>query len=164
MADQENGTPAQMEPHLWLAESVGSWKVACFYYTESGQPPMEVQGTDHVEMFGPFWRIGRFEADMPGGKVIGTSAVGYDPNKKKFIGTWFDSSSPFLYSYQGEYDDSKAVLGMSGLNTDPTTGRDTVYRSVEHLQLPDRRTLDLFVLLADGEEFKVLTYDYTRVD
>ena len=44
----------------------------------TGDEPLAVQGTEETEMLGPYWVVGRFEADMMGTPIIGQPTTGYD--------------------------------------------------------------------------------------
>ena len=148
--------------HEWLTQGVGIWDVECSYYFQPGEDPIRASGMDRVEMIGPYWRRGNFEADLLGTPIVGCVTLGFDPIKARFVETWTDSSNPFLYTYEGELDSESNQLVLEGLNLDPATGKPARYRSVEFLANADERTLDLFVAATDGREMRVLTYSYTR--
>ena len=156
-------TVAPGRAHLWLAKSVGTWKVDALYYFASGAEPVEASGTEQVEMFGPFWRRGHLEVDLLGSVVRGVTCVGFDPLRQVFVSTWMDTSNPHLYSYQGRFDEETGLLVLTGTNTDPATGKRAAYRSVEGFELPQRRTLELSVEVPGRPETKVLSYTYERI-
>jgi len=148
--------------HLWLAKSVGSWKVEALYYFAPGSDPVEASGREEVEMFGPYFRRGHLEIDLLGSTVRGCTLMGFDPLRQVFIASWFDTTNPHLYSYQGRFDEDEHVLELTGTNTDPGTGKRAAYRSIERYELPRHRSLELFVEVPGRPETKVLTYTYAR--
>lgn len=150
--------------HLWLVKTVGFWKVDALYYFALGAEPIEAAGSEQVEMFGPYWRRGHLEIDLLGTTVRGCTCVGFDPLRQVFVSTWFDTSNPHLYAYLGRYDDDTNTLVLTGTNTDPGTGKPAAYRSVERFELPERRTLDLYVQVPGRPETKVLSYIYERTE
>lgn len=154
------GTPERA--HLWLAKSVGSWKVEGLYYFAAGSDPVEATGTEEVEMFGPYFRRGHLEIDLLGSVVRGCTLIGFDPLRQIFVSSWFDTTTPHLYSYQGRYDEEEHVLTLTGANTDPGTGKRAAYRSIERFALPKERSLELFVEVPGRPETRVLTYRYER--
>lgn len=148
--------------HEFLARQAGEWHVRCSYSMGPDIEPMEVEGSETTEMLGPFWLIGRFEADLLGSPMVGQAATGYDPVRKRFIGTWKDSSIPFLYTFEGFLDDERKTLRLSGENYDPMRGVRAIYRSViEYLSDKERR-LSLSVEIAGGDVSQILEYHYTR--
>jgi hypothetical protein len=149
--------------HLWLAKAVGSWKVEGLYYFAAGSEPVEAIGTEEVEMFGPYFRRGHLEIDLLGSTVRGCTLTGFDPLRQVFVSTWFDTTNPHLYSYQGRFDEEANVLVLTGANTDPGTGKRAAYRSIERYALPDERALELFVEVPGRPETQILTYRYERV-
>ena len=150
------------EQHEWLQSTAGSWRVSCQYFVEDGAPPMDAEGIDQVTMVGGFWRESHFQAEVLGSTTIGRMLLGYDPSLRCFVGSWCDSSDPFLYTYKGQLNEAQDTLELIGDNIDPTSGQPARYRSVEKLESSDRRTMELFVKLPDGGEFQVLRYQYDR--
>jgi hypothetical protein len=150
--------------HLWLSKSVGTWTVKGLYYLASDTEPVEASGIERIEMFGPYWRRGHVEIDLLGSIVRGCTCVGFDPLTQVFLGTWFDTSNPYLYAYRGRYDENTSALVLTGSNTDPATGGKATYRSVEWFDLPERRKLELFVRAKGRPEAKIFTYDFERTE
>ena len=52
-------------------------------------------------MTGGLWVLSKFEGDFGGMKFEGRGQFGYDPIKKKYVGTWIDSMSPTLSVLEG---------------------------------------------------------------
>ena len=148
--------------HQWLAKAVGTWNVEGLYYVAGSDEPVEAKGIERVEMFGPYWRRGELELSVFGSPVRGCTCVGFDPVKQVFVGTWYDTSNPYLYAYQGRFDEQKQLLVLTGRNTDPSTGKPSTYRSIEGFDLPDRRSLSLFVKAPGRKVIQILSYEYTR--
>ena len=148
--------------HEFLASQAGEWNVRCSYSMGPDADPMEVEGNETAEMLGPFWLVTRFEADLLGSPMHGIASTGYDPVNKVCVGTWKDSSNPFLYSFEGFLDEAQETLKMSGENYDPMRGVRAIYRSVVTYTSPDEKSLDLSVEVAGGEVSRILQYHYTR--
>jgi len=162
--DEENPTPPfrASDVHDFLASQEGKWSIRCSYSMGPEADPMEVDGTETAEMIGPFWLVTRMEADLLGSPMTGQASTGYDPVKKICIGTWKDSSNPFLYTFEGFLDDEQKTLKMSGENYDPMRGVRAIYRSVIDYISPDEKKLNLSVEVAGGEVSNILEYHYTR--
>ena len=102
--------------HQWLQKFVGSWTVESKGSMGEGQPEMVSKGTIESTSLGGFWVMNRMTADFGGMGFTGVQTVGYDAAKKKYVGTWIDSTSGFMWKYEGFVDDSgkKLVLEATG--------------------------------------------------
>ena len=63
--------PGPTDEHRLLLEHVGTWKVACTYYMDPSQPPMEVEAKETVEAVGGFWTVSKFESEFMGMPFVG---------------------------------------------------------------------------------------------
>lgn len=147
--------------HEWLTSHVGEWAVKCEYFMSPGEEPIEVDGVESVEMLGPFWAVGRFEADMLGTPVVGESVLGFDPVKRCFTGSWKDSYTPFHYRFEGELSDDRRALDLVGSNYDPMRQREATYRWRTEYVGDGERVMSLSVEV-DGSEVPILRYRYVR--
>jgi Protein of unknown function (DUF1579) len=148
--------------HARLEDAVGRWNVRCTYYMGEGQPPMQASGQDTIERVGPFWTLSHLRSDLMGAPFVGRAAVGFDPLKKKWVSTWIDSMSPFLYVLEGEFDDSGKVLSLA-CDATGTDGKPLRLRTREEHVSRDHRVLDMFHVDATGSETRMFRYDYQRV-
>lgn len=148
--------------HNLLQQYVGDWDVECEYFFGSEDTPIQIQGKETVEALGEFWIIGRFEADILGQMLIGQSVRGYDPVKEKFIETWKDSATPFLYAFEGDLDKDGTRLTMKGKNYDPVRQWRAPYTGKIEFHGKDKRILTLSVETIDGDEVRILRYISTR--
>ena len=58
-------------------------------------------------MLGGFWLVCRTaRANLTGMNMENVLTLGYDPEKKKYIGQWVDSMMPHAWKYEGEVDAS----------------------------------------------------------
>lgn len=148
--------------HEWLMKSVGSWEVRGQYYVGPGQDPLDAKGTETVEMMGPYWQRGTLRIELFDSIVEGVTHLGFDPTRQIFVSTWIDSANPFLYLYEGSYDEETRLLSLSGVNTDPNTGKPATYRSLAGYDLPDERSLSLSIEVPGRNESEILSYEYKR--
>ena len=163
MSDDSPAPPFKASAvHDFLASQEGKWDVRCSYSMGPDVDPMEVEGTETAEMLGPFWLVTRFEADLLGSPMQGQASTGYDPVKKVCLGTWKDSSNPFLYTFEGFLNEEQTELKMSGENFDPVRGVRSIYRSLITYASEDEKTLNLSVEVAGGDVSQILQYHYTR--
>ena len=163
MSEEIPGPPFKATPeHEFLARQEGKWDVCCTYSMGPEIDPMEVTGSETAEMLGPFWLVTRFEADLLGSPMSGQASTGYDPVRKRFVGSWKDSSIPFLYTFEGFLDDEQKTLRMSGENYDPVRGLNAMYRSVIEYISDREKKLTLSVEVKGGDIYQILEYHYTR--
>jgi len=107
----------QSEPqkeHAWFKQLVGRWTMEGEAMMGPDQPPMRSKGVETVSMLGDLWMVADGEAEMPGGqKGKMTMTLGYDPRKKRYVGTWVGSMMDLLFVYDGKMDAAKKVLTLS---------------------------------------------------
>lgn len=154
--------PIATRAHEWLAKSVGTWDVKGLYYIGPGQDPLDASGTETVEMMGPFWQRGELKIELFDSVIEGITYIGFDPVRQLFVSTWIDSANPYLYRYEGSFDEATNLLSMVGANTDPSTGKPATYRSLAGYDLPNERSLSLTIEVPGRDESEILSYEYKR--
>jgi len=105
--------PAMPPPgpeHEMLKKDVGTWDATVEMFMQAGAPPSVSKGTDTVSMVGAFWQVDEFKSEMMGQPFEGRGATGYDPAKRKYVGTWVDSMMPGYYTTEGTYDPATKTL------------------------------------------------------
>ena len=149
--------------HEWLQKLVGEW-TSEMEMMQPGQPPAKATGTETVRSLGGLWMVAEGQGEMPGGAPATTMmTLGYDPQKKRYVGTWVGSMMTHLWVYDGELDAAKKVLT---LNTEGPSmaddGRIAQYRDVIEFKSDDHRVLTSHVLGDDGNWQQFMTADYRR--
>lgn len=162
MTTEEMPMPQPTAEHARLAEHAGNWNVACTFYMDPSQPPMQVEACEKVEMFGAFWVTSTFEADMFGAPFKGRATLGYEPHAGEYVSTWIDTMSPAHFHLRGKFDAAGKVLEMRGRAFSVMTGGVADYRTTEEHVSRDERVFEMFTTLADGTEIKMFTHRYTR--
>ncbi|MGE3174199.1 MAG: DUF1579 family protein [Planctomycetota bacterium] len=160
MADAPNPLVPTAE-HARLEDNVGRWNVQCTYHLGGGQQPMQATGQDTIERVGPFWTLSHLRSDLMGAPFVGRAAVGYDPRTGKWVSTWIDSMSPFLYVLEGGFDASGKVLELT-CDTIGADGQPLRLRTREEHRSRDHRVLDMFRIDEAGAETQVFRYEYRR--
>jgi hypothetical protein len=99
--------------HRWLQKLVGEWTYEHEASMAPDKPKETFRGTESVRSLGGLWTVGEGTGDMPGG---GTSksvmTLGYDPQRKRFVGTFIASMMTYLWVYEGTLDASRKVLTL----------------------------------------------------
>lgn len=169
MATNETQTQAcaNVEPqaeHRWLQKFVGEWTFEGEAMMEPGQPPMKHQGTESVRAIGDLWIQGEGHGEMPGGgPATMMLTLGYDSEKKRFVGTWFGSMMTHLWVYEGELDEARRVLSLNSEGPDMAQpGKMGKYKDVFEMRSDDHRVLTSHMLGADGKWLQFMTAHYRR--
>jgi hypothetical protein len=101
---------------------------------------------------------------MPGGgPAITMMTLGYDPQKKSYVGTWIGSMMTHMWVYSGTVDATGTVLV---LDTEGPSfagdGKLAKYQDVIEFKSDDHRILASQVLGDDGKWNRFMTAHYRR--
>jgi hypothetical protein len=115
MAQPPSAAPPTKE-HEWLAQFVGEWDSESEAVAGPGQPAIKCKGAMTSKKLGGFWVVNDLTGNMMGTEMHGLQTIGYDPEKKKYIGTWVDNMMGHMWKYEGAVDSSgkKLVLEAEG--------------------------------------------------
>lgn len=157
----------QTEPqkeHQWLQKLVGEWTYEGEGMMEPDKPAEKMSGTETVRSIGGLWIQAEGHGEMAGqgpGTMIMT--IGYDPQKKRFVGTFFGSMMTNLWVYEGQLDSSGRMLTLDteGPNM-AAEGKMAKYKDVIEFKDDDHRTLTSFMLGDDGEWHRFMKGEYRR--
>lgn len=150
--------------HASLVESAGTWSVECTYFWDPSGEPTQLVARETVELVGDLWSVSRFSCELMGQPFEGRATLGFEPTTGMWVSTWIDSMVPFLFRFEGGYDEAGTTRSMHGKGPVPGTGSPELvdYRTTEERLDPDRRRFEMFISMPDGNEAKVLSYLYTR--
>jgi hypothetical protein len=138
-AAEQNGQ--QRKEEAWLERFVGEWEAE-----SSGTKVSEA-----ARMMGP-WMIDEIKIDIKNGPMHGMLTLGYEPQRKKYVGTWIDSKTRFLWVYEGTVDPSGKVLTLETEGPNPMVpGKLFKARDVHSFTDQDHRTLTSSMLGEDGK-------------
>jgi hypothetical protein len=121
-------------------------------------------GTESVRSVGEVWVLCEGRSAMPGGG-IGTTVMtlGYDPAKKRFVGTFLGSMMTHLWPYEGQLDATGKVLTLDTEGPSFTAeGKMAKYKDVIEIKSDDHRTLTSHALGDDGQWHQFMTANYRR--
>lgn len=150
--------PEPSPEHRILAEQVGTWNVACEYFQGPGQT-YETQAVEEVSTLGGFWIEGRFKAEMMGMPFEGRATLGFNPTSGKYVSTWIDTLTPYLFVFEGERSDN--VIEFSGNGPNPGSGEIVPYRTREEHRADGTRVFEMWCG-SGSDEFQVFRYTYSR--
>lgn len=162
-------TDAKPEPqHAWLDQLVGEWTWACDMVEGAAdeKAAAEHNGTESVRSLGGLWIVGDGVSKMPdasGAPCTTMITLGYDPVKKRFVGSFIGSMMTHLWPYEGELaaDGKSLVLNSEGPSfTDPN--KMAKYVDTITMETPDRRILTSRYQSEDGSWHQFMRAVYTR--
>jgi hypothetical protein len=156
-------TEPQQE-HQWLQKLVGDWTYETEAVMEPGKPLEKLTGTESVRSLEGLWVVAEGQGQQPGGGDATTiMTLGYDQQKKRFVGTWIGSMMTYLWVYDGELDAAERVLTLNCDGPDMTTeGKLAKYQDVIELKSDDHRVLTARVQSDDGQWHELMSVNYRR--
>lgn len=163
-ADEKPAMPEMPKPqkeHAALEKFVGEWDVVATC-NMPGSEPVKNKGTESAKMIGGFFLQATLNADMMGQPMTGVLTLGYDTEKKQYIGTWIDSVGGKLWTYTGNMDPAGKILTLDCEGPCPMTGKQTKFKEVIELKDDNSKTFTSTVLGEDGKWSTMMTATYTR--
>jgi hypothetical protein len=143
--------PKPTKEHEWLQKFVGEWESEAEITMDPTQPPMVGKGSESTRMIGGSWIIAQGMSEMMGMPFESVLTLGFDPRKNKYVGTWVDSMSGYLWLYEGEVDAAGTTLSLDtrGPGPDNPDGL-TSFKEVTVFKSPDHRVFTSTMQAADG--------------
>jgi hypothetical protein len=162
-ADEPPKMPAPEKEHAWLQQLVGEWDASA-EMTEPGKPPTKCKGTETVRALGAFWIQSENKMHVsPEMTVTGILTLGYDPQKKKYVGTWVDSMTSTLWTYEGTVDEAGKRLTLDTEGAMPMNpAKRHKFKEVIELKGKDEKVFTSSVLGDDGKWTTFMTIKSTR--
>jgi hypothetical protein len=157
-------TAEPQKEHLWLQKMVGEWTYKSEALMGPDAPPETCDGTESVRTIGGLWILAEGQGEMPGGgPMTSLLTLGYDPEKRRFVGTFIGSMMTCLWVYDGELDEAEKVLTLNAEGPDFTKpGKTAKYRDVIEFKSDDHRVLSSHALGDDGQWHQFMTANYRR--
>ncbi len=161
--------PEAAPEHAALKKDVGTWNASIKFWmgadgkADASAQPMESKGTEVSRMVGDFWVINEFKGDFGGMPFEGHGVTGYNPQAKKFQGSWVDSMNPFAMHMEGTYDEKTKTMTSMGKGVGPD-GKETKSKSTVVYDGDNKRTMTMYELKAGTENDWVRSMEivYTR--
>jgi hypothetical protein len=150
--------------HQWLHKLVGEWTYEAEASMEPGKPPEKSGGTESVRSLGGLWVLAEGQGEMPGGgPATMIMTLGYDPLRKRYVGTWIGSMMTHLWVYDGALDAAERVLTLGAEGPSMAgDGKMAKYRDVIEIKSDDHRLLTSHLLGDDGKWSQFMTASYRR--
>ncbi|HTN00730.1 MAG TPA: DUF1579 domain-containing protein [Planctomycetaceae bacterium] len=156
-------TSEPQSEHLWLHQLVGEWSIESECVMGPDQPPMTTTGREVVRLLGKLWTIGESSGNAPGGGFESIMTLGYDPQTKRFVGSFIASTMTHFWPYSGWLDASGRILTLDSegpsFSGDGTMAK---YQDIIEFITNDHRTLTARVQSPDGSWQQFMTAHYRR--
>ncbi len=155
--------PKPVKEHAWLQKLVGDWESEMECQTEPGKPPMKAKSTEKARMLGGFWVVTEGSGEMMGAPFSSVLTLGYDPEKKKYVGTWVDSMGGYMWKYVGTMNEAGTTLTLETEGPCPMQGG-KICKFKESLEFKDNdhRVFTSRIQGDDGEWKVMMTATSTR--
>lgn len=158
MAAEMPDFPKPTPEHQWLQQFVGEWDAETEAFMEPGQPAVHTKGTEKTESLGGFWTTSEISSTMMDMPFKGLMTLGYDTEKKKYVGTWVDSMTGQLWKYEGFVAPGSNALTLESEGACPMRpGKLTKFREVIELKDKDHKVFSSSMLGEDGKWMTMMT-------
>lgn len=157
--------PPQAEPtaqHKFLKKFVGKWETKTS--AKQGEQETAMEGQIESKMLGQFWVVNRMTATLGEFKVVGRQQIGYSVKKKKFVGTWIDTTGDFIWHYEGSLSKNDTRLELIADGPDMTDPEKTaIYRDMYEFVSDNEVKLTSSVKGPDGKWIDFMSGTAKRV-
>ena len=166
-SEAQKESPMNAKPqkeHHWLQKLVGDWTFETETSMGPDLPSECCQGTESVRSLGGLWILAEGEGVMPDGDPATTlMTLGYDTQKKRFVGTFVGSMMNILWVYDGELDNTEKVLTLNSEGPDfAVPGKTAKYKDVIEFNTDDHRVMTSHTLGDDGQWHGFMRISYRR--
>jgi len=160
----QNSLPQATAEHKGLTYEIGTWDAETKMWMAPGTQPMVGKAVETNKMLGSMWMVSEFKGEAMGMAFTGHGQFGYDPQKKKYVGTWIDTFSPHLSVMEGTMDEKTKTLTMMSQGFDPMLGKEVTSKMVSTMIDHDHKKFQIFMPVEgkEGEWWKKMEIEYTR--
>jgi Protein of unknown function (DUF1579) len=154
--------PGPVKEHELLEKFVGEWESEGEALMAPGQPPAKIQGVESSRLIGGFWFVAQIKSTIPDFPYEQILTVGYDPQKRKYIGTIIDSMTSHIWQFEGTFDVTGNILTWETEGPVPNPQTPSKFREVTELKSPDHKVFTSSILGPDGAWNTMLTVHSRR--
>lgn len=149
--------------HQILNKDAGTWIAKGKMWMPNAPDPLEFEGVETNEMIGELWLVTDFQGNFAGFEFRGHGRLGYDIDKKMYVGTWFDLTNPYVMHSTGSFDEKTNTMTFEIKSKDPT-GKDKKGKSTMVYKDADTRVSTTWTQDPNdaSEMVKEMEITYTR--
>jgi Protein of unknown function (DUF1579) len=157
--------PQPTAEHKRLASTVGTWDATIKSWMQGPDAePTVSKGVEIIKLMpGGLWALSEFHGKFGEMDFHGAGQSGYDPGKKKYIGTWVDSISPTIMIMEGDFDPQTHTLTSYSKGVGPS-GAPYDARMVEVHKDKEHRVFTMSMKSEEtkGEYIKMMEISYVK--
>jgi hypothetical protein len=168
-AVQEGGEAAWAPPkptpqHALLKQMAGKWDATFKLGDFPGAPPVTSTGSETCTLaMNGLWLLSDYQdPNYEGGAFQGHGVMGYDPDKKKYVSTWVDSTDMHISVTEGDYDEATKTLTMLSDGRDRMTGKPTKERAITRFKDADTMSCSFRSTSEGSKEMEIFSIEYKR--
>jgi hypothetical protein len=160
--EQEPQHPTPSKEHEIFKDMAGTFDCVMKFNNPMSGKEEESKGVETITVLGGFWAVFdlKFES-MMGMPWHGHGTIGYDPMKKKYVGSFVHSAAPFMSIGEGTMDAGGKTMTMTwdgiGHSGKPEKMRE-VYEKIDK----DNAKMTMYGPGPDGKEMLMFTTTYKR--
>lgn len=160
------GLPQPTPEHKAMAREAGNWKAVSKLWLTPETEPMISEASESNALLGELWLLSEYEGNVMGMPFKGMGTMGYDPVKKKYVGTWVDTINPHLQTMEGEYDVATHTLTMYSTGRDVMTSEEKTSKLVSRYLDDNSKVFEMHALVPGktDEYWKQMEVTYKRAD
>jgi hypothetical protein len=153
------------EHEALIKDMEGTWDFTMKFKMAPDAPEQEAKGVETVTSVGGFWmtfdiRVPNMMMNLP---WHGHGMLGYDPEKKKYVGTFINSFSAFMNMGEGTMDAAGKTLTMTWEGkSEHHGGKTEKMREVFEKIDKDNAKMTMYGPGPDGKEMTHFTATYKR--
>ena len=163
---QEQAPPQPTKHHEILKRDVGEWDAEFKFWPQGpDSDPVTTEATETNRLLGNgMWLISEFRCKFGPMDFTGHGQFGYDPVKKKYVGTWIDNVNPHMSRMEGTYDEATKTMTMKGESRNPQTGDAYTTKNVAKEIDADNRVFTMYMQPPEGGDnfIKMMEITYKR--
>ena len=156
--------PKPAKEHSILRQFEGDWDAQCRILGHGAErDALESSGREYAKLgYGGFWLTLDFSGEMHEKSFEGRGTIGWDPLKKKYLVTWFDSLNPRMLIAEGDADPSGRILTVEATVVDPVCQEPYQKKLVFEIKDKTTRTLNFIMTDDEGKDRRLMEIVYTR--
>jgi hypothetical protein len=154
-----------VDEHRWLQQLTGRWLLT--FDMPEGSDHQDAGGTweENARSLGGAWIVAETTGTMPdGSSATNILSLGYDPAKKRYVGSFVCSVMTHLWIYEGRLDDTGTVLTLDCEGPDfDTIGRTAPYQDIITIKDENTRNFSSRIRRPDGTWKPIMSCNYNRI-